>query len=181
MRSAFLLLLLASAIPTAAKERAIHETVTVHASLHEVWVAWTTERGITSFFAPAANIELRIDGPFEIFFNPYAEPGGKGADGMRVLAFQEETMISFTWNAPPHLPEARKQRTHVVIKLEPHGEGETSVELFHDGWGDGAEWDQAFDYFSKAWPRVLGQLAERFTQGPRDWKPWLEQLKKEGK
>ena len=35
---------------------------------------------------------------------------------MRILAFQEKKMLSFTWNAPS-LPEARKQRTHVTLRF----------------------------------------------------------------
>ena len=68
-------------------ERAIREEVIVAASVDEVWEAWTTEEGIQSFFAPACNVELRVDGPYEILFNPDAPVGERGAEGMRVMAF----------------------------------------------------------------------------------------------
>ena len=38
---------------------------------------------------------------------------------MRFMALQPKKMISFDWNAPPHLPEARAQRTFVVVRFEP--------------------------------------------------------------
>jgi len=158
-------------------ERSIDLEVTVAAPVAEVWKAWTTTEGVKSFFAPDARVELKVDGPYEIFFNPYAAPGLKGADGMRVLAFQDEKMLSFTWNAPPSLPEARKQRTHVVVRFEAKGARETVVRLHEDGWGEGGEWDKAFDYFSKAWPKVLEQLKQRFVSGPMDWTNWIKELK----
>lgn len=59
-----------------ATERAIDKEVVVAAPVAAVWNAWTTSAGIQSFFAPEARVELRVDGPFEIYINPYAAPGG---------------------------------------------------------------------------------------------------------
>ena len=101
----------------------------------------------------------------------------KGADGMRIIAFQDKKMLIFTWNAPPSLPEARKQRTVVIVRFISRGDILTDVTLHHIGWGEGGEWDKAYDYFVKAWPGVLKNLKKRFDDGPVDWKPWLERLK----
>lgn len=160
-----------------ADERALNEKITVKANVEDVWKAWTTTEGIKSFFAPDGKVELRIDGPFETYMNPFAVPGMKGADNMRILAFQDRKMLSFTWNAPPHLPEARKQRTVVIVRLISRGDAITDVALHHVGWGDGGEWDKAHDYFAKAWPNVLKNLQKRFDSGPVDWKPWLDRLR----
>ena len=86
-------------------------------------------------------------------------------------------MISFTWNAPPHLPEARKQRTVVIVRMQPQGDNETFVRLTHVGWGDGGEWDKTHAYFDRAWGNVLKNLEKRFVEGPVDWKPWLDRIK----
>jgi len=162
-------------------ERAIRKEVVVRAPIADVWNAWTRKAGIESFFAPEAVIDARPDGAFEPHFDPYAAPGLKGADNMRFLALQKERLISFTWNAPPHLPDARGQRTVVMVRLEPMNDKETRVGLTHTGWGDGGEWDKAYDYFDNAWGRVLANLQKRFTDGPMDWKPWLESLKAQKK
>ncbi len=163
----------------ATPERAITETITVKANVGDVWNAWTTNDGIKSFFAPDANVEARVGGPFQIYMDPFAPPGMKGADDMVFLAVQDKKMISFTWNAPPSLPEARKQRTVVIVRFAPRGELLTDVTLNHVGWGEPApdnEWGKAHDYFAKVWPNVLKNLKKRFDDGPVDWKPWLERL-----
>ncbi len=159
-------------------ERAIVEKTTVKANVDDVWKVWTTTEGIKSFFAPDAKVELRVDGPFEVYMNPLAEPGMRGGDGMRVIGFQEKKMLTFTWNAPPSLPEARKQRSVVIVRFASRGDALTDVTLTHLGWGEGGEWDKAHDYFVKAWPNVLKNLKKRFDDGPIDWKPWLDQLKR---
>jgi len=160
-----------------AEERRIAKEVVVKAPVEAVWRAWTTPEGITSFFAPEARVEARVDGPFELYFNPYAPAGLRGADGMRFLALQEKKMISFTWNAPPSLPEARAQRTSVTVRFRPVGDSETQVSLSHSGWGEGGEWDKAYEYFSRAWDSVLASLQRRFAEGPTDWSEFLKRMK----
>ncbi len=161
-----------------AAERALDKEVVVAATLDQAWEAWTTREGIVSFFAPDARVEARVGGPFQIYMDPGGAPGMKGADDMRVMAVQPKKMLSFDWNAPPSLPEARAQRTFVVVRFEPLGEKSTKVMLHHVGWGDGGEWDKTYAYFDRAWGNVLANLKKRFDSGPQDWGPWLEQLRK---
>jgi len=169
---------LMSVVPAGAAERAIDKDIVIAATVDEAWAAWTTREGIVSFFAPEAVIEARPGGAFHIHFDPLAPPGSKGADDMRFLALQPKQMISFDWNAPPNLPQARTQRTFVVVRLQPLGERQTRVSLHHTGWGDGGEWDQAFSYFDRAWGNVLANLKKRFDSGPIDWTEWLGQLRR---
>lgn len=151
-------------------DRIIKAEIVVAATPERVWDAWTTEAGVKSFFAPACNIDIRVGGPYEILFDLDAAPGEKGGEGVKILAVQPPKMLSFTWNAPPHLPNVRQQHTHVVVRLNPVGNAQTQVTLHHDGWGEGEEWGQAFAYFSRAWPDVvLPRLKYRFAVGPVDW------------
>lgn len=164
------------ALPAQAAERAIDKEVVVNATQDQVWQARTTREGIVGFFAPDAQVEPRVGGAFHIHMDPGAAPGAKGADDMRFLALQPKSMLSFDWNAPPHLSEARAQRTFVVVRLFALTDKTTRVTLHHTGWGDGGQWDQAYAYFDKAWAGVLGNLQKRFDSGPYDWGPWLKQL-----
>lgn len=152
------------------EHRMIEAQVTVSASLKEVWEAWTTEAGAKTFFAPDCRIDLRPGGAYEMYFNLDAEPGLQGGEGMIILAVQPDEMFSFTWNAPPHLAEARGQMTHVTLRLREIDSNQTTVELYHDGWGSGGEWDEAYEYFTEAWKYVvLPRLAFRIEHGPLDW------------
>jgi len=171
-------LLISLLSPAQAGERAVEKSVVIDASIDQAWDAWTTRDGITSFFAPDAKIEPRVGGAFQIYFNPLAETGNKGADDMRFMALQPKKMISFDWNAPPHLPQARQQRTFVIVRLDPVSDKQTRVAIHHTGWGDGGEWDKTYAYFDRAWGDVLGNLKKRFESGPQDWTDWMNQLRK---
>jgi len=111
--------------------RVIQKEVIVPASLAEVWNAWTTVRGVASFFAPKAKLELAIGGTYEMYFDPDAPPGSQGSEGCKVLSYLPQQMLSFDWNAPPQFPNVRKERTRLVILLVELGERRVKVKLTH--------------------------------------------------
>jgi uncharacterized protein YndB with AHSA1/START domain len=149
--------------------RSINKEVTIPVGIDEAWNTWTTKQGLESFFAPECHVELELFGRLEIFFIPDAESGSKGAENNKILAVEPNRMFSFTWDAPVTTPEVRKQRTSVVLKFEMIGEDKTRIFMCHTGWGDGDEWDRAFDYFNDAWDVVLKRLEIRYEGGPIDW------------
>jgi hypothetical protein len=105
-----------------------------------------------------------------MLFHPDSEPGQQGGEGVVLLTVQPMAMLSFTGNAPPDLPAARRQRTHVTVRMHATGARATRVRRTHDGWGHGDEWDRARAYFARAWPRVvLPRLRFRLEHGPHDW------------
>lgn len=143
-------------------ERAVVRTATVTAPVEDVWWAWTTDAGLRSWLLDDSRVELAVGGAYEWYFLPDGEPGLRGSEGCQVLGFDQPTMLTFTWNAPPHLAQARAQRTVVVLRLRPVDPG-TRVQLTQLGWGEGGEWDEAFDYFDEAWGRVLERLVTYFA------------------
>lgn len=144
-------------------KRKLEQEVIVPARIEDVWRAWTTTEGVTSFFAPGAEIELAANGPYRIYFDVNAK-SERGCGDCRVVSFEPMRSLTFTWAAPPHLP------TLVTVTLQEHGVGSTRVRLTQEDWGVGEEWDQAFLYFEKAWRNVLGNLEYRFVKGPVEWK-----------
>lgn len=151
-------------------DRVLRAELTLDAPVGEVWRVWTTDDGIRSFFAPGSRIEPLVDGAYEVFFDPKAPSGHRGADGMRILVFEPNQRLAFTWNAPPELPYVRGQRTVVTLEFTAVDATRSRLEFTHAGWGDGPEWDAAYAYFEKAWGEfVLPSLVHRFEQGPINW------------
>jgi len=148
----------------------IRKIVVVQASVDDAWQAWTTMEGVTAFFAPQASVELAVGGDFEMYFDPKMPEGKRGSEGCKILSFVPGEMLSFTWNAPPHMPAVRLERTWVVLYFQPLEEKKTRISLVHLGWQVGEEWQKALQYFDKAWEVVLGRLQYRFEKGPLDWK-----------
>lgn len=152
------------AAPANATSRIIVASVEVEATPAEIWEMWTTEDGL-SFFAPAARIDLRPGGDYEVYFLPDAPAGQRGSEGTTVLGFQENRMLTITWAMPPYMPEVRPHLTPLTIEIVPVSDTMTSVTLTHTGWGEGGEWDEAYAYFQQNWPLVLTAMSEALTDG----------------
>ncbi len=151
--------------------RELHKQVTVAAPLAEVWKAWTTTEGVTGFFGPAAKIEARVGGPYEVYFAPGQPEGLRGSEGCKVHSLVPMKLLAFTWNAPPTIPAIRDSGVHtlVYIELEEMSPERTRVTVTHIGWGVGEEWDKTYAYFDRAWDAVLSNLNYRFTVGRVEW------------
>ena len=141
-----------------ANVRSLVLETTVAASSRTVWDAWVSSDGIASWWNPSgSNIELRVGGPFELYFDLDAAPGMRGSEGCVYLGYVPGEVISFTWNAPPHLA-LRESHTWVVIMFTDSPTG-TDVHLVHTGFGAGDDWDAYMAYFRDAWSYVLELLA----------------------
>lgn len=123
-----------ASLVAAAAERAIDKDVLIAATLDQAWAAWTTRDSVHSFFAPGAVVEPRVGSAFHTDMDPGGGPGMKGADDMRYLALQPKKMFSLDWNAPPSLPDARAQRTFVIVRFYPADGTHTRVTIHHTGW-----------------------------------------------
>jgi uncharacterized protein YndB with AHSA1/START domain len=142
-------------------DRAIVVEREIDAPVAEVWRVWTTNEGFRDVFQRATNIDLRIGGPFEIFWDT---ENRIGSNGCQFLSVSRHRHIAFSWNAPPSIPSIREKRTVVTVTFEDLAGGRTKMTLVNDGYGAGADWDEAFAYFENAWPWVTGQVAEYFAK-----------------
>jgi len=130
--------------------------------LETIWKKWTTHQGLKTFIGVDNKVELRPGGPYEIYFLKDNPEGTRGGEGNQVLSFLPQKMLSFTWNAPPSIPEIRHHahKTWVVVQFEKVDADHTKVTLDHLGWLAGAKWDETYDYFDRAWDIVLTSLEQ---------------------
>ncbi|MBS0536577.1 MAG: SRPBCC domain-containing protein [Proteobacteria bacterium] len=135
----------------------------IDAPTDKVFQAWTTAEGIRSFLDIDSKVELRVGGPFELYFGDTTAPEGqRGSEGCQVLCFIPGRMLSFSWNAPPKFAAERARRSCVTLLFSPVDHDKTHVELTQSGFGTGGQWPQVHQYFSSAWPQVLDALKEYF-------------------
>lgn len=128
--------------------------------IDRAYALWSTTKGTEELFQTKTDIELTPFGKYEIYFLVEAEPGLRGSENSKVLSFIPNEMISFTWSAPPSFPWVRNHsyQTHVVIRFDRISDCQTQVELYHHGWPEGNEWNQVFEYFTRAWEYVMTNM-----------------------
>jgi uncharacterized protein YndB with AHSA1/START domain len=154
------------AVAPISDEKALVIEVTIPASPDEVWQAFSTTEGLSTWLTPGATVDLRPGGEWTARF-----PGGSTGGGT-IISFQPGRELVLSALAPDRFPTVRAQRTRVVFHFEPQGSG-TLVRLTQTGWQTGPEWDRAYEYLIAGNGQLLGTLYRRFVSGPIDWgKEW---------
>jgi uncharacterized protein YndB with AHSA1/START domain len=150
--------------------RTVRGEVILNATPQQVWDAFTTSSGLSTWAAPAANVDLRVGGPFELYFTPEAPPGSRGMEGTKVLTFLDREVLSYQGSAPAKYPNVRRNGPWAVYRFEDLGSGRTKVSATYMGWElRNEEYDAAYDHGKVALDYVLGKLKQRFERGPTDW------------
>ncbi|HEY6234401.1 MAG TPA: SRPBCC domain-containing protein [Candidatus Elarobacter sp.] len=139
--------------------------VTVPATVDQVWDAFTTPAGLTTWLAPFAKVELAVGGPWQVSFT-----ADGAAAGGNVLLFQPKSLLALSAMAPAQFPTVRRERTTAVFLFDAAGANATTVRLAQTGWKPGDEWDKAFDDLATGNAQLLEALYHRFAVGPEAWK-----------
>jgi uncharacterized protein YndB with AHSA1/START domain/uncharacterized protein YciI len=148
--------------PSELDSRTIEKETIVKTSIEKAWKDFTTDEGIQSFLSQGSNIDLRIGGTYEIYFDLNAPEGLRGSEDCHILSFIPNKMLSFEWNAPPQFSDERLMRTQVIIFFEDIENNQVKISLYNHGYGVGGNWKEVFDYFDNAWGYVLDAYRKKF-------------------
>jgi uncharacterized protein YndB with AHSA1/START domain len=146
-------------------DKIIMKEQTYPCSVAEMWKLWTTADGLKKFIGRQHNVELRIGGPYEIFFMVDAPVGMRGSDDCKIISYVPERQLTVSWNQPPSIPEARSSGKFQWVTLDMIAEGNgTKLTLHHHGFPEGEVWDEVYCYFVDAWSSVFESLNEAFQR-----------------
>ena len=160
-------------------DRTILLEATVDAAPAEVFRLWTTPDGVKKFFAPAAKINAKAGGRYQIIFSPSKDPEGNshGTKGARILKFAPGKQLAFEWitfagddllgdHAPPFAPAAERNMKPLPTWVEMNfaavaGEpNRTHIRFAHYGFREGERWEKSYRWFGHAWKGVLDELTD---------------------
>ena len=140
--------------------------IEVPAPVHDVWQAFSTSEGLSTWLFPNATVDLRPGGDWLVHF-----PGGSTGGGT-IVSFVPEKELVLNALAPDKFPHVRAERTRAVFQFEARGNA-TIVRLTQSGWKSGDEWTQAYEYLIAGNAQLLATLHKRFVNGPTDWEKVL--------
>ena len=152
----------ASTPPVNEPPRQLVIEIEVPASIQEVWKAFSTSEGLSTWLFPNATVDLKPGGDWLVHF-----PGGSTGGGT-IVSFVPEKEIVIAALAPDKFPQVRAARTRAVFEFEPRGKS-TVVRLTQTGWQSGDEWTRAYEYLAAGNAQLLASLHRRFVDGPMDW------------
>jgi uncharacterized protein YndB with AHSA1/START domain len=136
--------------------------IEVPAPVSDVWRAFSTSEGLSTWLTPSAVVDLRPGGEWTAHF-----PGGSTGGG-NIVSFIPEKELVIAALAPDKFPHVRAERTQATFQFEPRGNS-TVVRLTQSGWKSGPEWTQAYEYLVAGDAQLMATLHHRFVDGPIDW------------
>src|SRR5215467_4093665 len=114
-----LLILMIAALANAADKpshpatnKVLRLSITIPASRSEVWQAFTTSEGLSTWLTPGAVVDLRPGGEWTAHY-----PAGKTGGGT-IISFLPEKEIVLSAMAPEEFPAVRATRTHARFSFE---------------------------------------------------------------
>ena len=152
-------------------DRAIQLSIDVPAAIHDVYAAFTTTAGFTSWAVPVTQVELRVGGMMESSYDANAKIGDPDNIRNEIIAYVPERLLVIrNVHAPSALQYAELfQRTVTVIEFAALDERHTRVTMTNAGYGAGEGFAKLYHNFEWGDAYSLAQLRQRFEHGPVDW------------
>ncbi len=152
-------------------DRAIQLSIDVAAPPREVFAAFTTSDGFSSWAAPVAHVDLRIGGVIEASYDARAKIGDPGNIRTEIVAYVPDRLLVIrNVQAPPGFADPELfRRTATVIEFASSDATHTRVTLTNAGYGAGERWDTLYRHFEWGDAYTLAELKARFDKGPVDW------------
>ena len=135
-------------------------------TIHSAFEMFTVNEMLGKWLTEKANIEARVGGKYELFWDP-SNPEDNSTIGCKITGIELDRFISFEWKGPKQFKDFMNSAdplTHVVIFLSSREDerDKTNLFLFHSGWRKTQEWQEARNYFDKAWKIAIENLKKCF-------------------
>jgi uncharacterized protein YndB with AHSA1/START domain len=147
-------------------DKVIEESTTLPVSADATYRLFTDNRLLENWLTVKADVEPKAGGKYELFWEP-DDPGNNSTIGCKILAVQRPHFIHFEWKGPKqykHFMNVSRPLTHVTVIFTPM-DTRTRVTLIHSGWREGDDWEEARQYFIKAWSGAFKRLEESVRVG----------------
>jgi len=140
-------------------DRIIYHSISLRCNPQKAFELFTANKHLEKWLTQVANVEPKIGGKYELFWNP-DDKENDSTIGCKILAIAPSRFLCFEWKGPKrfkHFMNNVRPLTNVLIFFISHPEG-TEVHLLHTAWRDTTEWEEARQWFDKAWEMVLSKL-----------------------
>lgn len=150
--------------------RILYHSTQLNCDVRQAFNMFTMNEHLQSWLAEIANVEAKLGGKYELFWNP-DDKKNNSTIGCKITAFEKYKFLAFEWKGPKqfkHFMNIANPLTHVVVFFLPCDESVvkpcTEVHLIHSGWGDSAEWNEARTWFKKNWESAFDRLGRCVKQ-----------------
>ncbi len=141
----------------------LHNSVRLECTAQRAFEMFTDNELLESWFPPLADVEPWVGGKYELFWNP-DDKENDSTIGCKVTAIAPDKLLAFDWKGPVMFKDFMNNAdplTHVAVVFADCGEGSeacSEVHVIHSGWRSSPEWQEAKQFFDRAWKEELEAL-----------------------
>ncbi len=149
-------------------DKIIYRSASLRCDTQKAFEMFTLNKHLEKWLTQKADVEPRIGGKYELFWNP-KDRENDSAIGCKVLAVHQNKFLSIEWKGPKqfkHFVNEVRPLTNVVVFFIPC-QKHTEVHVLHTGWRDTPEWEEARQWFDKAWIMSLSELQKYMNEQNR--------------
>lgn len=152
-------------------DRSLQLSIDVPAPAKDVFEAFATSEGFSSWAVPVAKVDFRVGGMIEASYDSSAKLGDSNNIKNAILTYiPDRLLVIQNVQAPAGFVDASLfQKTVTMIEFQPHDGNTTRVTLTNAGYGKGAGFDDVYSHFEWGDAYTLHELRARFINGPVDW------------
>ncbi len=146
--------------------RVIYQRARLECGLPQAFKMFTVSELVESWLTPSADVEPCPGGKCELFWD-LENREENSTMGCKVTAIEEDRLLSFEWKGPTqfrHFMNEADPLTHVVVFFFPRVDESpawTEIHLMHSGWRSSDEWEEARQWFDRAWGKALQELEKQ--------------------
>lgn len=146
-------------------ENIIQITVEIESDVKQAFRMFTVNELLENWLTEKAEVEPKVEGKYELYWDPDNREINSTI-GCTITGFEQDTFVSFDWKGPVEFQSFMNSAdplTHVIVFFSPssYNPDKTTIRLFHTGWRKDREWQQARNYFEKAWSQALQELKNK--------------------
>ena len=147
-------------------DKIIKESVTLDCLKDEAFEMFISNSRLESWLTSKADVDPQEGGKYELFWVP-DDPENDSTIGCKVLMIDKPDILNFEWKGPKQYSRfmnSVRPLTNVTVIFNEQGK-KTHVTLIHTGWRDTDEWEEARQFFIKAWKGAFAQLEKLVNEG----------------
>ncbi len=152
-------------------DKILYHSIRLDCDPKQAFKMFTVNEYLESWLTMKAEVEPRIGGKYELFWNPQDRENDSTL-GCKITAIEPNKLLSFEWRGPKqykHFMNKTNPLTHVVVSFIPCNKINnqspcTEVHLVHSGWRSSTEWEEARLWFKKAWQNAFENLKKQINK-----------------
>jgi uncharacterized protein YndB with AHSA1/START domain len=148
-------------------EKVLQLSIIVPIDKKDAWKLFTTDEGLKKWIAPVATIDMKTGGYIKTNYDRNKSAEDSSSIQLGIINYLEYEMMTLKVDLnnsfPPDIKTGDKNLQE-IIQFTDAGNGKTKLVSTMVGWGQGDNWNKAYDFFEKGNDWTFKEILKLFEK-----------------